>query len=746
MTASITGKKREFEEIVTIPASSLRNARNYIDRTFKELTSPADTADATKKLRAEESVVKLSSHEAIINTALDILTSYPSLLRKDEKHKELKGIVQALEGNLTPEYRLFSRIVNNPIVKVFLGETDEIEFLSPEFILHSDQARAKWKSPLNASSLDLWYPNEIKVQEVEEKIKPFITDPGKYEGSDLVDDLIHHLAFFDYFRMEPLMECAAQKIIEKIDALPSDSLDQTTTIVNILNSSYLQAYPQLKNQLEVKISSLLIKVFSDCSLPELPAILDALKNLESLDVLDLSGSDVSDLDIAILAHLPLKELHLRHCSSLTSDCISTLSRFTQLQKVSLPNNKWVTDQVVECLPQSLKMLDLQSTALTDAAAPHFARLTNLEELHCWGTEVGDAIVQHLPPSLKKLIFCVSDAAAPHFARLTNLEELDLSFNYVGDAIVQYLPQSLIKLDLSGTGVTDAAASHFARLTKLVELDLSSVEVEDASVGDAIVQHLPPSLKKLALSGTGVTDAAASHFARLTKLEELDLSCTNVGDAIVQHLPRSLKKLNLGNSNHRAFIKLDIVDIDWKYQTQVTDAAAPHFACLTKLEVLDLSATWVGVKTVEKLPPLLKELNLSKVVGYYPEVPEIFDFAHLTRLERLDLSCAEVDDATVENLPLSLKELYLGKTLVSDEAASHFARLTNLERLDLEGTRVGNSTVENLPLSLKELYLGETNVTDVAAPHFARLTNLIELHIQGTKVGDAIVKHLPHSLK
>ncbi len=117
--------------------------------------------------------------------------------------------------------------------------------------------------------------------------------------------------------------------------------------------------------------------------------------------------------------------------------------------------------------------------LTDARLQHLAGLTELKELHLYGTQVTDAGLEHLSglTGLQTLNLGrtqVSDAGLPHLAGLTGLQTLYLSSTQVTDAGLEHLAglTKLRMLDLSRTQVTDAGLRHLAGLTGLGTLGLT----------------------------------------------------------------------------------------------------------------------------------------------------------------------------------------------------------------------------------------------------------------------------------
>jgi hypothetical protein len=97
------------------------------------------------------------------------------------------------------------------------------------------------------------------------------------------------------------------------------------------------------------------------------------------------------------------------------------------------------------------------------------------------------------------------------------------------------------LDLSGSAITDGAASYLGQLRTVTALYLCGTNLTDASI-----PHLAaiPLLRQLVLSGTAVTDAGVIGLAAARGLKFLQLYDTKVTIAGVARLKRALRGLRM----------------------------------------------------------------------------------------------------------------------------------------------------------------------------------------------------------
>lgn len=124
------------------------------------------------------------------------------------------------------------------------------------------------------------------------------------------------------------------------------------------------------------------------------------------------------------------------------------------------------DMAVVGRANTLRMVGLRDSEISDAGMAHLQGLTKLQGLGLSSTKIGDPGLAHL-------------------SGLTDLRELYLDGTKVSDAGLVHLKklQNLQSLDLSGTEVTDAGLAHLKSLKGLTSLVLTRTRVTSEGVAD-----------------------------------------------------------------------------------------------------------------------------------------------------------------------------------------------------------------------------------------------------------------------
>jgi hypothetical protein len=226
-----------------------------------------------------------------------------------------------------------------------------------------------------------------------------------------------------------------------------------------------------------------------------------------------------------------------------------------------------------------------------------------------------------------------------------------------------------------------------------------VPLDTPTITDADMHLLAPlaTLEGLHLGESKITDAAAGHFRRLSKLTWAWLMETRVGDRTAAVLASSAPRLGI----------LDLCE------TRITDRGLRDLARLGKLHDLSLRGTAVTDRGVAHLGALkqLKSLLLgeTKVTGV-----AFRKFPANARLERLDLGDTRVTDAGLKAIArlTRLDSLWLAHTAITDAGVVHLLKLKRLTVLDLDGTRITDASIPHLARlnRLRSLYLAETAIT------------------------------------
>ena len=218
-------------------------------------------------------------------------------------------------------------------------------------------------------------------------------------------------------------------------------------------------------------------------------------------------------------------------------------------------NSDITDQGLISLPPmpGVLFLQLDGTAISDAAMPRIGEFRQLEWLDLRQTRVSSAGLAHLGRlahlALLDLAGTQLDSSGlESLCALPNLGNLDLGGTAVDDGGLEAVGRltNLQYLNLSHTQITDQGIHELRRLTELVDLDLSDTPVTGRSLSElramsqlqvlhysptstAALGQLPalPSLEHLHLTGPGVSDLAMVHILRMRSLKKLSLERTRM---------------------------------------------------------------------------------------------------------------------------------------------------------------------------------------------------------------------------
>jgi hypothetical protein len=209
-------------------------------------------------------------------------------------------------------------------------------------------------------------------------------------------------------------------------------------------------------------------------------------------------------------------------------------RFTKVTDDGLSEFLRITDNASSA--SGLESLDL---SYSNKITPHalskiIPNLNNLQTLKLTGTELGDEGVKKLG-----------------LEHLDKLEWLDLSFNeQVGDGSVETLAElakgRLKKLDLSGTGITGAELAKLPKAFRPTELILARLRLSDDNLKELQQNGLLDKCETLNLAFTRISDKGLEALKDLKNLKDLTLWHDNVSDEGMKTLAsiKSLKMLHV----------------------------------------------------------------------------------------------------------------------------------------------------------------------------------------------------------
>jgi Leucine Rich repeat len=317
--------------------------------------------------------------------------------------------------------------------------------------------------------------------------------------------------------------------------------------------------------------------------------------LDRVESLDIYSPSVTNAGMAHVRKLPrLRELSLRHCASMTGECLVNLENLSQLRNIYIEDTP-VEDRDLRNLSRlpSLECLLFSRCPIGDEGMSHLKNLVTLKYLSVSpSSEVTSAGLANLS-GMNELVYLglyddssrVDDLSP--LRNLTRLQELYVAHAPISDdglAPIAALPE-LRHLGLSGSLITDTGLRYLSNLKSLEYLDIKDTSVTD----DGLVPITAlPQLRRLDLSGTLITDAGLRYLNNLKSLECLDIEDTSVTDSGLVPIAALPELQNLGLSG-----------------THITDAGLRNLNNLKSLRYLDLedtSVTDAGVASFQKSHP------------------------------------------------------------------------------------------------------------------------------------------------
>jgi len=372
-----------------------------------------------------------------------------------------------------------------------------------------------------------------------------------------------------------------------------------------------------------------VKVIARLDRRELKQFAGELRELGSVQELDLSYSDIDVETLAALASLP-----------------------------------------------GLVRLDLTRTGVADAALAQLRSSSYLQDVNLWGCEdLSDAGLVPLGNlhSLRVLDLgrCtgIGDGGVQHLTTLGALQYLGLAGTRVTDQGVRLLADlsALEQLDLAETAITGATVGDLRGLESLVDLSLFRC----VRFGNEGMAHLRDvrRLRRINLGACGqLTDAGLVHMRRLGGLQSLSLEETGITDA--------------GLSLLDSCIGMRLLDLSW---TRVTDEGAARLLAMSGLMALSLAGTFVGDGGLRILRAF-SDLGRLDLAHTHVSDRGMASLAQLPSLKELVLEGTRLTDAGLPDLSMApvLSRVYLGGTEVTDLGLASLLRLDSLSYLDLTG--------------------------------------------------------------
>jgi type 1 glutamine amidotransferase len=284
---------------------------------------------------------------------------------------------------------------------------------------------------------------------------------------------------------------------------------------------------------------------------------------------------------------------------------------------------------------------------------------------------------------------------------------------------------------------------------LVAVDLASDRVSVSDADLACLRALPH-LKRLKLSGSGISNAGIKQLSSLAGLAELSLLDAQIDDAGLEQLAQ------LAN----------LTSLSVRRSSQVTDAGLAVLKRLPKLTdvgLIDLGITNRGLDAVKQIARLrvldlrgcsqidnagleqltgLRNLKVLRIGGYAIGDDTLDIVKRFPSLAGLTLDEVAVTDAGLAKIAgLPLEEISFSRCYsITDEAFRHLAAFRKLRQLTLRGVPLTGTGLKQLPedSNLAVLRLNETGIGDNAIEHIRKLKNLTRLELRQSRVSDAAI--------
>lgn len=310
----------------------------------------------------------------------------------------------------------------------------------------------------------------------------------------------------------------------------------------------------------------------------------------------------------------------------------------------------------------------------------------------------------------KLDLMDEDTIGPHeianaLLLLKSLTSLDLAC-YANGQVINAISTltKLQSLDFQSEGTMDT--KEFINLLQQLE-ELLRLGLHEWDIDPAILEHLPPALKSLTLTGD-MTNNHVAPLQRLRELKELNVRESNlVTSECLQFVPESTTSLSLAGCSITTLRGLKCKPESLDLRDCPLELGALDTINVSNLTSLQLES---NPFTVEDLPKFFRATRMEELSVYkcslFDKDPELL-FESMPHLRKLDLNDTPITPAfyTRENL----------------------WKLTDLALVQCDGVNQGASVLAHLP-DLKRLNLNLTDVADASLVVLAESSSLTELHI------------------
>ncbi len=160
--------------------------------------------------------------------------------------------------------------------------------------------------------------------------------------------------------------------------------------------------------------------------------IDEVKHMKKLQILDISGTNISDKGLVQLASLlNLNTLYLKDEENITNEGLANLATIPHLQTLNLSKDAWLRGSGIKNLANcpDLKILRLDKSGISDVDLIPIKDLKILKLLALRDTKIGDAGVQNLEISTVAQLDLqnshITDKCLCSLAKMRHLKELGL---------------------------------------------------------------------------------------------------------------------------------------------------------------------------------------------------------------------------------------------------------------------------------------------------------------------------------
>lgn len=285
--------------------------------------------------------------------------------------------------------------------------------------------------------------------------------------------------------------------------------------------------------------------------------------------------------------------------------------------------------------------------------------------------------------------------------------------------------SLARLDLSGTQVTDAGLLRIPELQSLVELNLYETRVTQEAVAE-----LRKSSPKLLVFSVFAIKELGGRVEKQGSGAIIGVSfagCRAFNDEAMQ----LLKPLN-------RLISLNLEG------AAITDAGLKELNANDRLQTLILCDTQIGDAAMKELSRLhgIVQLQIQHTRITDAGLKELKQLQHL---KHLLLFGNEITDEGLKHLKdfKQLNSLWLGDTKITDAGLMELTGLENLRQLELAPSQITDAGLQAIGQlkSLNVLNLSSSRITDLGLKELRELKNLSRLELMDTQITDAGLKQL-----